>query len=226
MKRDPISAYLATLESDLSGSKVARSDLVDELRDHLLESAGHQQKDGRSAVEAQQMAIEQLGSANKAREEFQIELDRRRTAVHALWLLVATSGLSVLWLVILVTGPSAPWTERLEPANLAWSDLLGTSAMTIAVTLAILANVFVWSPVRRAAEQTIVGRLHSIAISACRMSARSFCLGVAAIVAYVGLRFSLAPASLEHSDILLGLLVTVGVVVAVEAMTRSLRRHR
>jgi hypothetical protein len=220
-----IDRHLDAFARLLHGPRVARRALIDELRDHLYESAHILEQQGMDPIRAADQAIQDFGSTDHLLHEHKVKLMRRRTAGIAFALLAAAPGLALLWMGILTTGPSAPWTERGEPIVLAWMDVIGVSAMKLAFVAAVIANLVFWLPVWSQVSHRLAGRSHDFAIRACKAGTSTLALALGCIVFYVSLRGLLAPHSIEWLDAFFGIGATAVVLAWLGVMTRSLNRQ-
>lgn len=202
-----LEGYLARLEARLGDAREAH-EFIDELRDHVLTAMDTYIGLGDTANVAVERAIETLGPQDDLVRELRAEIRRKRIAIGAFALLVGASALGFLWLVILATGPRLPWTEHREPLVLEWSDSIGVASMRLAICAAVVANALFWISVK-AGRHSSIGRFEGCSMTLCRISGTALAIAVGSILIYVGIRFSLAPRSLEVSDITLGALLTL-----------------
>jgi hypothetical protein len=197
--------------------------LIEEMRDHLYEQSVSFVAAGTDPVEAANLAIASFGSTEIVFDEFRRELARWSTARTALMLLVGTLAFSTLWAGILGTGPAAPWTEQREPLGLVWTDAVGSFAMALTLLTVAAANILYWLPIRTRTDHPTIRRGPSFAVAACKVSIATLSCSLSSIVAYVVIRVSLAPRSLEWLDIGFGIALTVAALAALVPMARSLK---
>lgn len=80
----PIDTYVAALHGALRGPRVAKSDLVTEARDGLIDAAERHEQDGLDRATAERAAVEEFGPVADLAPQYQLELaltQCRRTAV-------------------------------------------------------------------------------------------------------------------------------------------------
>lgn len=99
-----IDAYLTDLRAALRGPRRAKSDLLAEARDHLMEAAEQHQQDGLDQTASEQAATADFGELAEIVPAYQTELDLaqgRRTALGVLLMSAAQPfvwGLGYRWL--------------------------------------------------------------------------------------------------------------------------------
>jgi hypothetical protein len=195
------------------------------MKDHLDESVAALTAAGVPEAEAAARAVSAFGRPERVASDFQTELARHQTARFALGLMTLPPVLTLLWMTILTTGPQAPWTESGEPIQLAWMDLVGSTAMKVALIVAIAANLAFWLPARARVARGLIaeGQRWATHLSVC--GAATLGLSLMTILGYVAMRVYLAPWSLEWLDISVGTIITVGVLAALATRTRVTWQH-
>ena len=87
-----LEAYLAELNATLRGPRRAKTDLLAEARDHLLDSASAHESDGLSRQKAEFAAVRDFGAVAEIAPDYQTELgwiQGRRTALKVLFVFAA-----------------------------------------------------------------------------------------------------------------------------------------
>lgn len=89
---EPIDAYVAELEAALRGPRRARSDLLTETRDSLIDATEAYQQRGMERAAAERQAVREFGEVDVIAPQYQTELalaQGHRTAVITLFTLLA-----------------------------------------------------------------------------------------------------------------------------------------
>lgn len=92
MTVEPIDAYIAALEAALRGPRRARSDLLTETRDSLIDATEAYQHQGMERIAAERRAVREFGEVDVIAPQYQTELalaQGHRTAVITLFTLLA-----------------------------------------------------------------------------------------------------------------------------------------
>jgi hypothetical protein len=213
----PVDAYVSEVVTNLHGPRRMRAAIAEEVRDHLLEAiADVDHPDARSA---ELIATHRLGDPAALAREVQPTLTRRHARQTSLALLATAAALSLMWLWVFLTGPSEPWRERAEPRELVWTDAAGSTAMKIAVTAAILGIVASWVIPRIATRADLASLAAHLGAVMSKVGLGVLSVAVAAIVGYTFLRGTLAPGSLEWSDVIAAATASIASVLVLAHRT-------
>jgi hypothetical protein len=212
-----VDAYVLDVVTNLRGPRRMRTAIAEELRDHLLEAiADVNHDDGEKAA---LIATRRLGDPAVLARDVQPTLTRRHSRQASLALLLTAGGLSLMWLLVFLTGPSEPWRERTEPRELAWTVAAGSTAMKVAVAAAILGIVASWVIPRIATREdfaSVAARLGAITST---VGFGVLLIAVTAIVGYAVLRGTVAPGSLEWSDVIAAATASIASVLVLARRT-------
>jgi hypothetical protein len=196
------------------------TDLLDELRDHLLCDIEQQVTDGAPPRSAAASALAGFGPVEQVAGALRVELVRPHLRRLSLALLLLALAGGATWVGVLLAGPAEPWTDRTEPAVILFFDRVGESAGTATLLVAALAAVLIgctgriWRyPGTRAGAQR--WSLH-----ACWLSLALGLLTAAQLAGYLLVRGVIAPGSLIWPAVATTAAVTVA---AAPLLVRPLR---
>ena len=212
-----VDAYVSKVVTNLRGPRRMRTAIAEEVRDHLLEAIDDIDHD--DAHHAALIATQQLGDPADLAREVQPTLTRRHARQTSLALLVTAAGLSGMWFWIFLTGPSEPWREHGEPRDLVWTDAAGSTAMKVAIAAAILGIVASWLIPRVATREDLASVAARLGAVTSTVGLAILSVAVAAIVGYAVLRGTVAPGSLEWSDVIAAATASVASVLILARRT-------
>ena len=92
-----IDAYLTTLAAALRGPRRAKTDLLAEARDHLVDATEDYERKGLTRAEAEQAAIEDFGEPAEIAPSYQAELSLAQGQRTALAALTLTAAQPLIW---------------------------------------------------------------------------------------------------------------------------------
>lgn len=218
-----VERYLHEVSVALPGPSSARRSALDEIRDHLIEEHDQLVMAGLHSDEAAVRATRVLGPPRRLAAGLVSRVGGVAIRRLAFSVPVLTATVCAVWLAVFLTGPHAPWSEVSEPWALAIADTVGSLAMLTALTSG-LAAVALWMLPRAVGR---AGFVESARAASGRVAAWGACMcsvGIVTILAYVSIRATLAPRSVEWPDIILGTLTTLfalGVLLSVARSHRS-----
>jgi hypothetical protein len=111
--RDVIEGYLATVSAQMTGPAAARTAIVDELRDGLLETLATHRARGCSPQEATTAAIAEFGDPRTIAAAFGPELAAVQARRVALGLLATGPLVGMTWIAAVVVNGLPPWRQQL-----------------------------------------------------------------------------------------------------------------
>jgi hypothetical protein len=212
-----VDAYVLEVVTNLRGPLGMRRAIAEEVRDHLLESIADIDHD--DAQNAALIATRRLGDPAVLARDVQPTLTRRHSRQASLALLLTACGLSLMWLWVFLTGPIEPWRERTEPRELAWTDVAGSTAMKVAVAAAILGILASWVIPRIATREDLASLAVRLGSVTSTVGFGLLSVAVAAIVGYAFLRGTVAPGSLEWSDVIAAATASIASVLVLGRRT-------
>lgn len=212
-----VDAYVSKVVTNLRGPQRMRTAIAEEVRDHLLEAIDDIDHD--DAHHAALIATQRLGDPADLAREVQPTLTRRHARQTSLALLVTAGGLSMMWLWVFLTGPSEPWREGTEPRELTWTDAAGLTAMKVAIAAAILGIVASWLIPRIATREDLASVAARLGAVTSTIGLAILSVAVTAIVGYAFLRGTVAPGSLEWSDVIAATTASVASVLILAGRT-------
>lgn len=161
-----IDDYVAAVDSGLRGSARLRADMLAEIRDALVDAAESHQRAGLGTPEAQQLAVQEFGSARRIAAGLQDVLavtQARRTALLLLVVLGIQHGTTDL--IGRVGGWRQFWGTTQPGEAYLWlaraTDLFGGFALTVVVAVVVLLH---WRQ-RRIGIDRMVVRLTAVLTS-------------------------------------------------------------
>ena len=110
---DPLAEYLATVSAWLPGPSTARTTIIDELRDGLLEALEAHRGQGRSPEEATAAAIADFGDPRMVAAAFAPELAAAQARRVALGLLATGPLIGLAWIAAVAVNALPPWHHQL-----------------------------------------------------------------------------------------------------------------
>ena len=206
--------YLAALRAQLRARPVdpATSDLLDEMRDHLLCSVEQQVAGGLAARPAALRALAEFGRVDTVAGALRGELVRPHLRRLSTTLLVLGVVGGASWVGVLLAGPAEPWTEHTEPRPIVLFDAVGEFAGTATLLTAVLGALLIGCTGRFWRHPRLRACAQRWSLRACWASLTLGLLTTAQLGGYLLVRALTAPGSLIWPAVITTTAVTLAVV--------------
>jgi hypothetical protein len=185
------------------------TDLLDELRDHLLCDIEQQVTDGAQPRSAEARALAGFGPADRVAGALRVELVRPHLRRLSLALLLLGLAGGATWVGVLLAGPAEPWTDRTEPRTILFFDRVGEFAGTATLLVAALAALLIGCTGRIWRYPRMRAGAQRWSLRACWVSLTLGLLTAAQLGGYLLVRGVIAPTSLAWPAVLTTVALTV-----------------